>query len=70
MHLQIEMEGKMKPVLTSGIPELAYIDSPEIENKTVECFAKQLKNPAQNRGSKSKTFWSSRWSWESINFIE
>jgi len=29
-------------------------------------LAKQLKNPAQNRASKSKTFWSSRWSWESI----
>jgi len=38
MHLQIEMEGKMKPVLTSGISELAYIDSPEIENKTVACM--------------------------------
>jgi len=37
MHLQIEMEGKMK-LLTSGIPELAYIDLPEIENKTVECL--------------------------------
>jgi len=36
MHLQIEMEGKMKPA--SGIPELAYIDLPEIENKTVECL--------------------------------
>jgi len=32
------MEGKMKPFLTSGIPELAYIDLPEIENKTVECL--------------------------------
>jgi len=30
MHLQIEMEGKMKPVLT--------FDSPEIENKTVACL--------------------------------
>jgi len=38
MHLQIEMEGKMKPVLTSGIPELAYTDSPEIENNTVACL--------------------------------
>ena len=35
MHLQIEMEGKMKPALNSGIPELAYIDLPEIANKTV-----------------------------------
>jgi len=26
MYLQIEMEGKMKPVLTSGVPELAYTD--------------------------------------------
>jgi len=33
-------------------------------------LAKQLKDPAQNRVSKSKTFWSSRWSWELINFIE
>jgi len=32
------MEEKMKPILTSGVPELAYIDSPEIENKTVECL--------------------------------
>jgi len=30
------MEGKMMPALTSGIPELAYIDLPEIENKTVD----------------------------------
>jgi len=36
MHLQIEMEGKMKPALTSGIPEIPYIDLPEIVNKTVE----------------------------------
>jgi len=35
MHLQIEMEG---PLLTSGIPELAYIDLPEIENKIAECL--------------------------------
>jgi len=32
------MEGKMKPLLTSGVPELAYIDLPEIESKTVECL--------------------------------
>jgi len=32
------MEGKMKPFLTSAITELAYIDLPEIENKTVECL--------------------------------
>jgi len=32
------MEGNMKLVLTSGIPEIAYIDSPEIENKTVACL--------------------------------
>ena len=38
MHLQIEMEGKMKPALTSGIPELTWIDLPEIGNKTVECL--------------------------------
>jgi len=25
-------------LLTSGIPELAYVDLPEIENKTVECL--------------------------------
>jgi len=36
MHLQIEMEVKMKPALTSGIPERACFDLPEIENKTVE----------------------------------
>jgi len=35
MHFQIEIEGKRKPALTSGIPELAYIDLPEIKNKTV-----------------------------------
>jgi len=38
MHLQLEMEGKMKPALTSGISELAYINLPEIENKTVACL--------------------------------
>jgi len=32
----MEMEGKMKLALTSGIPELACIDLPEIANKTVE----------------------------------
>ena len=37
------MEGKMKPFLTSGIPELAYIDLPEIENKTVECLPNNWK---------------------------
>jgi len=38
MHLQIEMEGKMKPAFNFRYPELAYIDLPEIENKTVECL--------------------------------
>jgi len=38
MHLQIEMEGKMKPAFNFSIPGLAYIDLPEIENKTVECL--------------------------------
>ena len=37
MHLQKEKEG-WNPLLTSDIPELAYIDLPEIENKTVECL--------------------------------
>ena len=47
MHLQIEMEVKMKPVLTSGIPELAYIDSPEIENKTVDVCQTAKKIPCR-----------------------
>ena len=37
MHLHKEMEG-WSPLLTSGIPELAYSDLPEIENETVECL--------------------------------
>jgi len=32
------MEGKMKPAFYFSIPELAYIDFPENENKTVECL--------------------------------
>jgi len=52
------------------MPELAHDDLPEIEIKTVECLPNSYERPAQNQASNSKTFGSSRWSWESINFIE
>jgi len=70
MHLQIEMEGKMKPAFNFRCSRASLCWFARNGEWNCGMLAKQLKNPAQNRVWKSKTFWSSWWSWESINCIE